>query len=338
MGGFTSGHRPLEAFPLIRTRSADELAAAATRFYGEISFDVLRGGKSFNVIANHCELHDIGLTYSNHGAPVRIELPTFDYFGQLFSLGGAAEGLSGRTVVEINRRRSYVGNAGDTVILNLTADFEQLALKIKAAALIKKLEALAGSPLPGRLNFDAVSDTKAPASDLLRRMVLFLVERLNATSHLIPKLALAELEQAIIVAFLSGNRHNQSHLLEREPAKPGPWQVRKAEEYIEQNWDQPLTVEALTIVTGVSARSIFHSFKQSRGYSPMDFVRTVRLRRANERLSKPQVATSVTDVAFSCGFGNLGHFAHYYRRQFGESPSATLNRARGLKARKSSVY
>jgi transcriptional regulator GlxA family with amidase domain len=38
--------------------------------------------------------------------------------------------------------------------------------------------------------------------------------------------------------------------------------------------------------------------------------------------------TTVTDVAFACGFGNLGHFAIYYRRQFGETPSATLRRAR----------
>jgi transcriptional regulator GlxA family with amidase domain len=37
----------------------------------------------------------------------------------------------------------------------------------------------------------------------------------------------------------------------------------------------------------------------------------------------------VTDVAFACGFSNLGHFAKGYYTQFGERPSATLNAARG---------
>jgi hypothetical protein len=52
-----------------------------------------------------------------------------------------------------------------------------------------------------------------------------------------------------------------------------PWQVRVAEEYIEANWDQLLTIEALAIVTGASVRTIFHSFKRSCGYTPMDFVK-----------------------------------------------------------------
>ena len=44
-------------------------------------------------------------------------------------------------------------------------------------------------------------------------------------------------------------------------------------------------------------------------------------------LGQPEKATSVTNVAFDCGFGNLGHFAKYYRLEFGEVPSATLQRS-----------
>ena len=45
-------------------------------------------------------------------------------------------------------------------------------------------------------------------------------------------------------------------------------------------------------------------------------------------LSNPY-ATSVTEVAYSCGFSNLGHFAKDYGRHFGELPSETLNAAKG---------
>ena len=61
----------------------------------------------------------------------------------------------------------------------------------------------------------------------------------------------------------------------------------------------------------------------------MAFARMVRLRHARERLSAPDPETSVTTVAFACGFGNLGHFARDYREAFGERPSVTLSRAMG---------
>jgi transcriptional regulator GlxA family with amidase domain len=44
-------------------------------------------------------------------------------------------------------------------------------------------------------------------------------------------------------------------------------------------------------------------------------------------LATPDLETSVTSVAFVCGFGNLGHFARDYRETFGERPSETLSRA-----------
>ena len=56
----------------------------------------------------------------------------------------------------------------------------------------------------------------------------------------------------------------------------------------------------------------------------MAFVRQVRLRHANEMLKSAGPETSVTSVAYACGFSNLGHFARYYNAAFGEHPSATL--------------
>ena len=63
-----------------------------------------------------------------------------------------------------------------------------------------------------------------------------------------------------------------------------PWQVRRAEQFIEANWDQPITIEAVVAATNVSARSLFSAFKAGRGYSPMDFVKRVRLGRTWQKL------------------------------------------------------
>jgi transcriptional regulator GlxA family with amidase domain len=138
---------------------------------------------------------------------------------------------------------------------------------------------------------------------------------------------LRELEEAILVAFLYANPHTFSHLLNREAKDIAPSHVRQAELYIEAHWDQVIGIESLVEETGVGARAIFKAFQKTRGYSPMAFVRMVRLKEARKKLSAPDRETSVTKVAFACGFGNLGHFARDYRNAFGERPSETLCRA-----------
>ena len=135
-----------------------------------------------------------------------------------------------------------------------------------------------------------------------------------------------EIEQAIIISFLYASRHAYSDLLERDVRDTAPWHVRRAEEFIEASWNETITMTKLMEITGVSARTIFKAFQRNRGYTPMAFAKQVRLRRAKATLSKPEHNTTVTGVAFACGFSNLGHFAKDYRDSFGELPSETLDR------------
>lgn len=110
---------------------------------------------------------------------------------------------------------------------------------------------------------------------------------------------------------------------------PASWQVRRVEEYIEANWDKPITIKELAHRTGVGVRSIFITFKKARGYTPMAFLQRVRLEHARRMLQTPNEQTSVTAVSLICGFHNAGHFAGHYRRAFNELPSATLYKAKG---------
>ena len=114
----------------------------------------------------------------------------------------------------------------------------------------------------------------------------------------------------------------------RKPCSIAPWQVVRAEEYIEANWNSVLTIKSLAEAIGASARSIFLSFQKARGYSPMAFAKMKRLRHARRKLSAPEADTTVTGVALECGFQNTGHFAMSYRKHFGKSLSETLRMAK----------
>ncbi len=130
----------------------------------------------------------------------------------------------------------------------------------------------------------------------------------------------------MIIQLLTTARHQFTGQLHRTPAETSPEHVKQAEEFIEANWNQPITMESLTQVTGVSARTLFRTFEKLRGYSPMAFVKKVRLDHAHTALSKPNASTTVTGEAFAHGFLNPGCFAHDYWTIFGELPSETLNR------------
>jgi AraC-like DNA-binding protein len=108
-----------------------------------------------------------------------------------------------------------------------------------------------------------------------------------------------------------------------------PWQVRRTEKFIEANWDQPLNMDEIASAVGASKRTIFRAFQEARGYSPKVFAKQVRLQHAREMLESADAATTtVTEIAFTCGFNDLGHFSRDYRQSFGELPSRALQSAR----------
>jgi transcriptional regulator GlxA family with amidase domain len=105
-------------------------------------------------------------------------------------------------------------------------------------------------------------------------------------------------------------------------------QLRLAEEYIVANAHRAVMLEELAAVTGVGARNLFRIFRQTRCYTPMDFAKLIRLKRAREMLIAANPTTTVSGTAFKCGFSNLGHFSKDYRQAFSELPSDTLAKMR----------
>jgi AraC-like DNA-binding protein len=306
---------------------------AIAKTHGDNKLQLHRGAEGFHARGNRRVLHNIVLSYATFGAVVDQEFSAFTGFGQQFRIRGTSEILVDRAPVQLAPYQSHILSPGPTIKVTHSHDLEHFVLKIDRDALLNKWTALTGNLPRGDLKFEPVVDSRTSEATYLRRLLLFLVDQLSSSEHSVPPLALAELEQSLIVSFLCANRHDESHLLDLGPVGTAPWQVRRAEEYIEAHWDQPITVEALAVATGASARSIFHFFKASRRYGPMVFVKQVRLRHARRMLMMPNKTTSVTSVAFDCGFTNLGHFAKDYGKCFGELPSETLNRTKGAAVR-----
>lgn len=326
--------RLLDRFPVIRTDDVDDMRDAIGRYYGDVRLSVERDFRDFRAHGNHCQLNSIGISYASYEATVHHYYPSLSsHYTIPLAAAGAGWGSTGGRALDIDHRRSLIGSPGLPGELHVGPDFEELTVQLDAVAVQKTLASLIGADVNGSLSFDPVLDLENPANRLWLRLLRFLIGEAESRDLDLPVAALGEIEQTLIVMFLKANRHSFSDVLAGPHRDIAPRQVRLAEAYIEAHWDQPITVEILSNLTGVSARSIFDSFRNSRGYSPMAFVKQVRLGHARRMLLAPEPAATVAKIAFACGFGNLGNFAKDYRDAFGELPSRTLKTTTGMAPR-----
>lgn len=93
------------------------------------------------------------------------------------------------------------------------------------------------------------------------------------------------------------------------------------------NLARPVYSEELAQQVGVSVRSMHDAILRYRGMSLHRYLRLRRLWLVRRQLLEG-TAESVKAIALAFGFWHLGDFSASYRRQFGETPSETLARAR----------
>jgi AraC-like DNA-binding protein len=318
---------PLHRYPLLRSSGMEPLCNGVSP--ETPGFDLSGHPGEFTATGNFIRLNNIALAYLSYGAAARVRSGAINAVRQQFCITGSAMTSFGSQRCRIDMDRPCLIPAQDEAVYDFDDNFSQIVLYVDTAALRGALSAVIGVPVSQNLVFETPTDQGKPELRRLQQLVGFLVSELGHEGDTVSTLVLAELEKSVLVSFLHANTHNFSRLLERDGRRVTPWQARRAEEFIEANWQQPLTLRMIAEATGVSARSLFKAFREARGCSPTEYVKRVRLKRARQMLTSPTQRTSVTAVAFACGFDNPGHFAGNYRLAFGELPSQTLTKVRG---------
>jgi AraC-like DNA-binding protein len=326
-GDQTTRQMPLHRYPLLRS-GTPEVPDSPAHPRGR-GFELLGYPGEFTAAGNFIRLKTMALAYLSYSSAARIHCAGVNAVRQQFCLEGRAVTTFGSQRLQIDPERPCLIPARTQAVYDFEKNFSQIVLYVDEAALRSTLSGLIGLPVSQSLTFESPADPGRAELRRLQQLVGFFVSELDREDGPLSDPALAELEQTLLVSFLHANRHNFSHLLEQDMRRSAPWQVRRAEAFIEANWSRPITIHMISDATGVSIRSLFKAFRQARGCSPMAFVKRVRLTQARQMLSAPAENTSVTAVAFACGFDNPGHFAGDYRLAFGELPSQTLTKVRG---------
>ncbi|MBX9650983.1 MAG: helix-turn-helix domain-containing protein [Xanthobacteraceae bacterium] len=319
---------PLSNYPVVRSSDPEFVRDRLFSVFGANGFDVGRSNTAFAVDANHLQIRDLGVSYCDYASEVSIRFGEATFVRQFFNIEGVGRYAAGKQAGEIRPGSwSPILHAETPLKLDFKPDYRQLVLRIEVEALRRNLGALIGQDLGQQLVFDE-TPARQPAMEALRLRLFQFAHDYNARGQFFSDLAAAEVERMVIMKFLMCHRHNYTHYLLREPLPVSSTAVKLVEEYIEANWDKPIDIETMARVSGCSARSLFRQFRKTRGHSPADFVKRVRLDRARHMLQQAGSESSVIQIALKCGFQNAGHFARDYRVTFGELPSATLQRAK----------
>ncbi|WP_395017177.1 helix-turn-helix domain-containing protein [Dongia sp.] len=289
----------------------------------------------FAARANRFKLPNGSLWFCAFGAPVAIQFPEPDHVRVQFHHAGVGATWIGDILAPVTSNQACITSTAAE--FDFGNDFQQVVWRVSKDFLRKKLASLTEAPLTGELVFDHRLDLDRPKSQLLTKL-------LGCTIHAAESLqcdpgaadpggiVLGELEQALVSAFLAASEHRYREHLEGRVLAAAPWQVRRAEAYIAAHWDKPLEIDTVAEVTGASVRSIFRAFKQSRGYTPFEYAKRIRLERARRMLEGTESGGSVTSVCFACGFSDLGRFSKDFAQAFGERPSDVLKRFKGAVA------
>lgn len=321
---------PLESHPAFRASHYDALKQAVATQLSAKFVDLPSHPAALDARANRFDLPQSSLWFCSYGIPIAIEFPEPDHVRLQFHHAGVGATWIGNDLVPVTPDQACVTSTAAE--FDLGEGYEQIVWRISKDILRKKLAELTAEPLRGELDFNNTLDLRTAPARVLTHILSCTINAAESMSVESGKVVLGELEQALISTFLAVSEHRYRNRLEGRVPAAAPWQVRRAEAYIAANWDKPLEIETLAEVTGASVRSIFRAFKQSRGYTPFEFAKRIRLNHARRMLEDGEPGGSVTSICFACGFSDLGRFSKDFAQAFGERPSDVLKRHKGALA------
>ena len=103
-------------------------------------------------------------------------------------------------------------------------------------------------------------------------------------------------------------------------------QVRRAVRWLRQNYAEPMRIERLAEVAGMSETSLHRHFKAVTAMSPLQYQKQVRLQEARNLLLAR--GRDVAGVGFAVGYDSPSQFSREYARLFGRPPGRDLERMR----------
>jgi len=104
----------------------------------------------------------------------------------------------------------------------------------------------------------------------------------------------------------------------RNPDNKSLLRVATAISHIERHYADPITLDELIEISGMSRRSFLRTFEATMGYPPISYLIRLRVLHACKLLQQSE--RSITDIAMSVGFSDSNYFSRKFRAVLGTAP------------------
>lgn len=101
-------------------------------------------------------------------------------------------------------------------------------------------------------------------------------------------------------------------------------QLRRARDHIDRHYSEPLDLDAVAKVAGVSKFHFTRCFEKTYGETPIRHLTRRRIERAQDLLRHANL--TVTEICMHVGFSSLGSFSTRFTQLVGESPTVYRSR------------
>lgn len=134
----------------------------------------------------------------------------------------------------------------------------------------------------------------------------------------IPATNYAEALAEILVAHLVKNYSRPTQLEAVHQGTLSPLNLRRATEFISDSLEDGVVLADIAEAVGMSPFHFSRMFKQTTGYTPLQYVMEQKIERAKQFLRKEE--PPLADIAFRLGFASQSHFTSQFRRLTGTTP------------------
>jgi len=283
----------------------------ARKVTGRLALSVF-GGLTLTYGKFSCDIHVSG-TLSNEKLSFGVLLPgskNVSYFGK--------DAQPGDLLV--------VGEARENDA-RYRSELEYVVINVDKADVLRIVEAEDWTIAPAVLDgSDVLKLEDRTSAHLVKRMTVISEKLRNGSLEAIGPEAERWLADEIVLEFvrcLSGASSKER--IGRRPRQDLPRLVQRAEDWLAADPCHRPSIQEISRGLDVSSRQLFRAFNTEVGMSPAIYLKHYRMTQARlELVAAVPAETTVTSVAHSWGFWELGRFAVEYRLSFGESPSQTL--------------
>lgn len=319
----------------VHTRSVDDAVAIGAGVYHPHVLRLRDRGEGFGMHLRASPIGPIVIGALEYRTPVSIRAAEFldSYQVNLPLYGDVLMSYAGREHRATTRQAVVHGPAAPSRVDGWRTPARLLAVKVQSAHLENALASILGHSIQRPIGFHGAVDVTSAAgrewAALARRLDWWARFREEDDPLVGPTLT-----DAVVRGLLRAGRHEYTSELDDALASDPDAAVHRVLSLMHRRAASGASIGDIAEEAGVGLRTLEKRFQSRWAHTPSGMLRDIRLAYARRNLRHPESAELlVADVAARWGLPHPGRFAARYAERFGESPSTTLFRAAGARAR-----